>query len=99
MSKTENTKVMPLGEDGDLWLVTGTTDAHSAWQAAHDYDIAESTGYEVLEGMDPDLATITYRTDWAWVPVDPNYPDDEEYLKRGDEGGDRPRFAGFLVRA
>lgn len=98
---TENINVMPLGEDGDLWFVTGTTDAHSAWKAAHDYDTAECSewGCAQLEGMDPDLVTIQYRTDWAWVPVDPNIPDDEAYLKHGTEGDGYPRFDGFLVTA
>lgn len=96
---TENIEVIPLGEDGERWFVTGTRDAHSAWEAAYDFDISESIGYEVLEGMDPELVSIKYRTDWAWVPVDPNHPDDEQFLKSGDDGGDNLRFNGFLVKA
>lgn len=96
---TENIEVIPLGEDGDLWFVSGTTDAHSAFKAAHDYDVAEWPGDSPIEGMDPSLVTIKYRTDWAWVPVDPNHPDDEQFLKSGDAGGDNLRFNGFLVSA
>lgn len=98
---TENIEVIPLGEDGELWFVTGTTDAHSAWKAAEAFDIAECEGWgcSSLEGLDPDLVSIKYRTDWAWVPVDPNHPDDEQFLKSGDAGGDNLRFNGFLVSA
>ena len=100
---TENIEVLPLGEDGGLWFITGTRDAHSAFQAAHDYDIAESIGYEVLEGMDPDLVSIKYRTDWGWKHPEgwppEREPEDDSRLVHGEQDPRMPRFAGFLVSA
>ena len=102
---TENIEVIPLGEDGDLWFVTGTRDAHSAWEAAEAYDIAECEGWgcSQLEGMDPDLVSLKYRTDWGWKHPEgwppEREPEDDSRLVHGEQDPRMPRFAGFLVSA
>ncbi|MFC3374146.1 hypothetical protein [Glutamicibacter protophormiae] len=40
---TENITVWELGEDSELWLVTGTTDAHSADEAVRQW-VEATTG-------------------------------------------------------
>lgn len=98
---TENPEVIWLGEDTEIFLVTGTTDAHSADEAVRQSveDAVEET-IEAWHGTD-DLVEfdIEYRTDWAWVPgLNKEEPMDEATLVYGDKAAGLPRFAGFLVQ-
>lgn len=89
---TENIKVENLGEDGELWLVTGTTDAHSADEAVREHDRGV-TGEELEGDFD-----FEYRTDWGWQPGwNPDDPMDEALLIYGYTEIFTRRFAGFLV--
>jgi len=98
----ENITVQDLGEDTDLFIVTGTTDAHSADEAVRTY-VEQLTGetIETLQDAD-DLVEfrISYRTDWAWMPG-PNAEDpmDGATLVREERGKGLQRFAGFMVQA
>lgn len=106
---TETITVQELGEDSDLWLVTGTTDAHSADDAVRDW--AETRLGETIEAFQDadDLVefNIRFRKDWYWLPGgDPENPLDEAalvYLKDGQLLPDMTPvmgpFAGFLVKA
>lgn len=100
----ENITVQELGEDSDLWMVTGTTDAHSADEAVRRW-VEAQTGetIEALHDAD-DLVEFQFilRNDWAWKPG-PNSVDVAEdatllfgltaYLHNF------PTFTGFLVQA
>jgi hypothetical protein len=104
MSDYTELEVHHLGEDGDDWLVTGTT------KETHDSDIHVAVAKEILdviginkealetiEGL-PELACLTFRPDWGYEPIDPQQPDDECYLVHGDkvpEGAEK--FAGTRV--
>lgn len=101
---TENITVQELGEDGDLWLVTGTTDAHSADEAVRQW-VEAQTGetIEALHDAD-DLVEFRFilRKDWAWKP-NPNGTDpmDGATLAHGLIAflHGLPTFTGFLVSA
>lgn len=100
----ENITVQELDEDGDLWMVTGTTDAHSADEAIRQH-VERVTGQtiEALTDAD-DLVEFKFilRNDWALKPG-PNSADPMEdatllfgltaYLHNF------PTFTGFLVSA
>lgn len=100
----ENITVQELGEDGDLWLVTGTTDAHSADEAVRQW-VEAHTG-ETIEALcdADDLVefSITRRDDWAWKPG-PNSADpmEDATLLSGLTAflHNFPTFSGFLVQA
>lgn len=99
---SENISVIELGEDSDLFIVTGTTDAHSADEAVRTY-VEEMSGetIESLQGADELVEfRISYRTDWAWTPG-PNEDDpmEEATLVRGERGNGLPRFAAYMVQA
>lgn len=96
---TENIKVESLGDDGEMWIVTGTSDAHSAEEAVrqHVFDECgeplEDIVYGDFLGLD-----FKYRTDWGWQPGwDPDDPMDEALLIYGFTEIWTRRFAGFLV--
>lgn len=100
----ENITVQEMGEDGDLWLVTGTTDAHSADEAVRQW--VEATTGETIEALHDadDLVefTINRRDDWAWKPgLNPDDPMDEATLLNGIHTflHNFPTFSGFLVQA
>lgn len=100
----ENITVQELGEDGDLWLVTGTTDAHSADEAVRQW--VEATTGETIEALHDadDLIEfrLTRRTDWAWRPgLNPDDPMEDATLLHGGptKTGILPTFSGFLVQA
>lgn len=104
---TENIEVIPLGEDGPQWLVTGTTDAHSAEEAARQHDKDESfSGAGYLDPLEP--LTIEFRRDFVWLHggLKPSRHYDDELLtgpdhfeKYGHEAKRVFPFAGFLVTA
>lgn len=106
---TEIITVQELGEDTDLWFVTGTTDAHSADEAVRAW--VESTAGETIEAfMDAeDLVefSFTFRKDWYWLPGgDPENPLDEAALVYPKDGLLLPDatpfmgpFSGFLVKS
>lgn len=101
---TENITVQELGEDGDLWMVTGTTDAHSADEAIRQH-VERVTGQtiEALTDAD-DLVEFKFilRNDWALKPG-PNSADpmEDATLLCGLTAflHNFPTFAGFLVSA
>jgi hypothetical protein len=106
---TEEITVWELGEDSDAWLVTGTTDAHSADEAVRNW--FEETAGETIEAfLDADDLvefTIRFRNDWHWLPgSDPLNPLDEAALVYpNDERWPLSfiptigPFSGFLVTA
>lgn len=99
--------VHELGEEGDSWVVSGTTaETHpevinraiAKW-VIDTCGISDGTAIDVIERLaqDPDHL---FRADWAYVPVNDEHPDDECYLEHGDEAAEHlPRFAGTLVTA
>lgn len=102
----EQIKVHDLGEDTDLWIVTGTTDAHSADEAVRQR-VEDLTGetIEALQDAD-DLVEFTFqnRKDWAWLPGgNPADPMDEAALVHGGTSASiqriLPTFPGILVAA
>ncbi|MGO2807920.1 MAG: hypothetical protein ACTIAQ_04235 [Glutamicibacter arilaitensis] len=101
----ENIAVQELGEDSDMWIVGGTSDAHSAEEAVRQW--FENTTGETIEAFQDadDLVefTINFRKDWAWLPGNnPEDPMDEAMLVYPHDGvsvGHLPAFAGFLVQA
>lgn len=102
---TENIEVISISEDGDYWLVTGTTDAHSADEAVRAYDKAESvSGAGYLDPLE-DLG-FEYRADLVWRHggLKPSRVDDDELLtiaehfeRYAHEAARVFPFAGFLV--
>lgn len=98
---TEEITVWELGEDSDAWLVTGTTDAHSADEAVRNW--FESTAGETIEAfLDADDLvefTIRFRDDWAWKPMYSGAPSEEAFLIHGADANGWPQFSGFLVQA
>lgn len=100
----ENPQVIDLGEEGELWFVTRTTDAHSAEEAVHNHwtETLDKADFDDMHGdYVPGELGIEYRTDWAWKhpegwPPD-REPEDDSRLVCGDESKDLPRFAGFMV--
>ncbi|WP_413456046.1 hypothetical protein ACLQ8T_06090 [Glutamicibacter sp. FR1] len=106
---TENITVQEMGEDSDLWIVTGTTDAHSAEEAVRQWceKTMEQTIEAFLDADDLVEFTITFRKDWYWLPGgDPENPLDEAALvypkfdlMLPDMAAVIGPFSGFLVKA
>ncbi|PRB69500.1 hypothetical protein [Arthrobacter sp. MYb213] len=94
---TETITVQTMGEDGDQWLVTGTTDAHSADEAVRQH--VEHESGETIEALtDADELVefaFQHRTDWAWVSIQHG----EKLLVHREYSGSRIKFAGYLVSA
>lgn len=100
-------EVHELGEDGDLWLVTATTaDTHpvrinsevAKW-VIDTCGVNDGTAIDVIERLAQNT-NHTFRDDWAYVPINPENPDDECRLTYGsDAPANLPRFAGTLVNA
>jgi hypothetical protein len=104
MSENTEFEVHHLGEDGEDWLVTGTTKEtpDSAIHVAVAKEVLDVLGIDKdtldLIGSLPELACLTFRPDWGYEPIDPRQPDDECYLVHGDkvpEGTEK--FAGTRV--
>lgn len=84
-------EVIELGEDGEAWLVTGTTPetpdqlVHVA-VAKHILDVCGIDEYTAdnIKSL-PEFATVSFRPDWGWKPVNPELPDDDAYLVHGDK--------------
>jgi hypothetical protein len=102
--KTETPDVTPLGEYGEDWLVTGTSDAHSAEEAVRDQwklDLGAEDYAEQYGDVQPGDLQMTHLTDWAWK----RYPgrtadeplDEGDELVHGAQSEGLPRFAGYLV--
>lgn len=95
------------GEEGDLWLVTGTSaDTHperinsevAKW-VIETCGVKDGTAIDVIERLAQSPAH-TFRDDWAYVPINPENPDDECRLMYGaDAPANLQRFAGTLVNA
>lgn len=97
--------VIDLGEDSEMWFVSGTTDAHSAeeavrkhWSETFDNDDAD----EFFDKYDLGDLGLEFRTDWAWRhpegwPVDAG-PEDDSCLVFGFQDIWLPRFSGYLVK-
>lgn len=97
-------EVHELGEDGDRWLVTGTTaDTHPSrvkTEVGKYLVDALGVGYDGLSTLIEDLkdAKLTFRDNWVLEPVDPAHPDEDSLLKRDEEADHAlPRFAATLV--
>ena len=99
---TENPVATPLGEDCDLWIVTGTTDAHSADEAVRQW-VEEFCGETIESMLDADDLVefdISHRDDWAWKPGgNPGDPMDEAILVHGQESRKLPHFSGYYIQA
>lgn len=95
----ENITVQELGEEGDAFLVTGTTDAHSADEAVrtHFEHVTGTTLEDAFHGEDLHELSIQHRTDWRWANGGTHPADEEDYLITG--GTEGPRFAGFMLQA
>jgi len=92
MTNEESTlEVHDLGEDGDDWIVTGTTKdmLDEVILIAVAKAILDSRGIEegAIENIQalPTHAVLTFRPDWGWEPIDPTQTDDECYLVHGDK--------------
>ncbi|NQD42668.1 hypothetical protein [Glutamicibacter halophytocola] len=105
----EITTVTEIGEDSDTWLVTGTSDAHSADEAVRQW-VEEHMGATIEAFTDSeDLVefSIKFRKDWAWMPgPDAENPLDEASLVYPHDGrfplDQAPfigPFVGFLVQS
>ncbi|MGJ3403238.1 hypothetical protein [Glutamicibacter sp. Je.9.36] len=94
---SDSIDVLTLGEDGDYWLVTGTTDAWAAEEAIrahHSYD----TGEELDELIGDEPLSIERRHDLKWAVGGLQVSrDEEDYLLTGIVQGES--FSGFLVRS
>lgn len=106
---TETITVYELGEDSDLWLVTGTSDAHSADEAVR-WWVENTTGETIEAFVDADDLVefnFRFRKDWYWLPGgDPKNPLDDAALVYPKDGQLLPEatpvmgpFAGYLVKA
>lgn len=102
---TENIEVMSISEDADYWLVTGTTDAHSADEAVRTYDRTESVSGAGYLDKDEELG-FEYRSDLVWRHggLNPSQTEDDELLtiaehfeRYAHEARRVFPFAGFLV--
>lgn len=94
---TETITVQTMGEDGDQWLVVGTTDAHSADDAVRQH-VEHESGETIEALLDADELVefaFQHRTDWAWAPI----KNDASYLIHGEDSASRFQFAGYLVSA
>lgn len=98
---SENIEVFNLGDDGEYWLVTGTTDAHSAEVAIRKNDRELGTDLE-----DQDQLKFQYHHDLVWRcgGLKPSRWEDDEVLTSAEHfelyGHEAKRvypFAGFLV--
>lgn len=78
---TENIEVIHLGEDGDLWLVTGTTDAHSAEEEIRKIDRELGTYLE-----DEDQLKFEYRRNLVWRHggLKPSQVEDDEVMTEAE---------------
>jgi len=105
----ENINVQEMGEDTDLWMVTGTTDAHSAEEAVRQwFETRMDQTIEAFQDAD-DLVEFNFkfRKDWYWLPGgDPENPLDEaalvyphDHLLVPDNVQLMGPFTGILVRA
>lgn len=97
----ENIEVIHLGDDGDYWLVTGTTDAHSAEVAIRKNDHDLGTYLE-----DENQLKLKYHRDLVWRcgGLKPSRFEDDEVLTLREHfwkyANDNRRvfpFHGFLV--
>ncbi|MEU5838538.1 hypothetical protein ABZ820_33390 [Streptomyces diacarni] len=99
--KNENIEVFNLGDDGEYWLVTGTTDAHSAEVAIRNNDRELGTYLD-----DEDQLKFKYHRDLVWRcgGILPSRWEDDELLtvpehfeRYGHEDKRVHPFSGFLV--
>lgn len=93
---TENPKVIALGDDSDAWMVTNTTDAHSADEAIRQF-IERTTGetIEALHDAD-DLVEFQFNQNhwWKWERDQETF---RTFLAVADRYFDALAFRGFLV--
>lgn len=97
----ENIEVIHLGEDGDLWLVTGTTDAHSAEDAVRMHERRFQADMEIEDELQ-----IKHHRDlvWRYGGLKPSrfYDDElltfeESFKKYAHENRRVFPFNGYLV--
>lgn len=99
----ENITVRDMGEDGDQWLVTGTTDAHSADEAIRQH-VEKVTGETIEALLDAeDLVEFTFHENhwWAWSNLDADGSVWERSLlyPAADVCDGHEAFHGYLVSA
>lgn len=89
--------VLGLGDDGDQWLVTGTSDAWAAEEAvrSHYYSVV-GVELDEAEYSSEDL-TVIRRDDWKWAIGGLTPSGEEDVLVHGIIEGQR--FSGFMVTA
>lgn len=106
----ETITVQTMGEDGDQWLVTGTTDAHSADEAVRQH-IEHESGETIEALLDADELVefhFYHSNRWHWATRDSNgqtewisryshVPAQELVFLAESSGSDS--FAGYLVSA
>lgn len=90
----ETITVQTMGEDGDQWLVTGTTDAHSADEAVRQH-IEHESGETIETLLDADeLVEFHFYQSarWCWASQG-------SYGSLLTESDGSDSFAGYLVSA
>lgn len=100
---SETITVRDMGEDGDQWLVTGTTDAHSADEAIRQH-VENVTGETIEALLDAeDLVEFTFHENhwWAWGNLDADGNPWERSLlyPAADVCDGHEAFHGYLVSA
>lgn len=97
-------EVHGLGENGDRWLVTGTTEDTDPTRIRTEVGkwLIETLGVQddQLPALLTDVknAELTFRGNWVMEPVAASDPDGDRLLKRDEEADHNlPRFAGTLV--
>lgn len=99
----ETITVRDMGEDGDQWLVTGTTDAHSADEAIRQH-VENVTGETIEALLDADdLVEFAFHENhwWAWdnLDADGNVWERSRLYPAADVCDDHEAFHGYLVSA
>lgn len=94
-----STEVIELGEDGEMWMVTGTTSDAEAIQAVEAWLRETLAGDSALEEIVSllDEAVCTTSDNWWWS----EYPNDDVMLLMSADDGEAataPLFSGVLVK-
>lgn len=99
---TQQIKVHELGEDGNQWIVTGTSEPAKADEAIRQF-VERKTGGTLEAFFDADdlVELVLYRhDDLAWQPADPMGNQVRGSALIIDSAGRAARqFSGFLVEA
>lgn len=93
-------EVMDLGEEGEQWLVMNAADDDAARRAVVEH-LREQGVLEEYEDArdDADSLACGGRDDWYWVPVSPEHPDEEAYLRSVKGHGENEHSAKGVFSA